>query len=461
MTVHKETFISLLDRNRVSDRREDLLEYGRDWTRQQAPDPCLILFPKTSDEVQKIVSYCCEHNIKIVPSGGRTGLAAAAVAANQEVVVSFQKMDHIISVDIESGSIDVEAGAILENVQKTAAENGMFFPMDFAARGSCQIGGCISTNAGGLKVIKYGMMRDLVLGIEVVTPAGGILHLNSNLHKNNSGYDLKQFFIGAEGTLGLITKATLKIVPKPKNLQLALMATDNFAAILEILKSAKLKSLDITAFEFFTKPCLQAVLNHAHNCRNPFAEIYPLYVMLEIDCGDRADDLQYFAESVEPLILDGALSLNHQTFRELWAYRENIPETIPKLGQVHKNDIAVPISSMPSFIMKLEKMVSEKYSAFQVLLFGHIGDGNIHVNIIDKTRMPMAEFTKITDELDMEMCRLIKSCQGSISAEHGIGLLKKKLMHLHRNPEEIQMMKHIKSVFDPKNICNPGKIIDL
>lgn len=461
MTEHKEKFISILEKNRVSDRSEDLLEYGRDWTRKHTPDPCIILFPKTADEVQQIVSYCYEHNIKIVPSGGRTGLAAAAVARNKEVVVSFKKMDQIRSIDIESGSVVVEAGAILENVQKAVSDNGMFFPMDFAARGSCQIGGCISTNAGGLKVIKYGMMRDLVLGLEVVTPTGNRLRLNSNVHKNNSGYDLKQFFIGAEGTLGLITEATLKIVPKPKNLQIALLATDNFTTILEILKSAKLKSLDITAFEFFTKPCLQAVLDHVHHCRNPFAEIYPLYVMLEIDCGDRAEDLQYFVESVEHLILDGTLSLNHQTFKELWAYRENIPETILKLGQIHKNDIAVPISSMPSFIMKLEKMIFEKYSAFQVLLFGHIGDGNIHVNIIDTTRMPMEAFTKITDELDMEMCRLIKSYHGSISAEHGIGLLKKKLMHLYRNPEEIQMMKNIKSVFDPTNICNPGKIIDI
>lgn len=461
MTIHKDKFISFLDEGRVSDKTEDLLEYGRDWTRSHEPDPSLILFPKTTEEVQDIVSFCYVHTIKIVPSGGRTGLAAAAVATNQEIVVSFQKMDQIMPIDIESGSIEVEAGAILENVQKAAAAAGMYFPLDFAARGSCQIGGCISTNAGGLKVIKYGMTRELVLGLEIVTPTGQILHLNSNLHKNNSGFDLKQFFIGAEGTLGLITRATLKIVPKPKNLQLALLATDRFSTILDILKAAKLNSLDITAFEFFTKSCMEALLTHVHDCRNPFEKTHAFYVLIETDGGNRSEELQNFVESIEHLIVDGTLALNQRTFKELWSYRENIPETILKLGNVHKNDIAVPISSMPSFITDLEKVIHDKYSAFRVLLFGHIGDGNIHVNVIDESRMLWDAFRNITDELDIEMCKLIKPYNGSISAEHGIGLLKKKLMHSYRNPEEIQMMKQIKSVLDPKNICNPGKIIDI
>lgn len=461
MTHHKTKFISFLDDNRVTDRPEDLIEYGHDWTRVYNPDPALILFPKTTGEVLNIVSYCYAENIKIVPSGGRTGLAAAAVARKKEVVVSFSKMNRILNVDIESGSVDVEAGAILENVQKAATESDMYFPLDFAARGSCQIGGCISTNAGGLKVLKYGMMRELVLGLEIVTPTGQVLYLNSNLHKNNSGFDLKQFFIGAEGTLGLITRATLKIVPKPRNLQLALLAVENFSDILSIFKEAKLKSLDLTAFEFFTKPCLEAVLAYGPHGRNPFNKLFPFYVLIEIDAGEKPEALQSFLASIEHRMADAALAVNPATFKELWSYRENIPETLLKLGNVHKNDIAVPISSMPSFVKDLEQIIRAHYGAFQVLLFGHIGDGNIHVNIIDPHRMPMEEFINRTDVLDTEMCRLIKSYQGSISAEHGIGLLKKNLLQRSRNAEEIQMMKRIKSIFDPKNICNPGKIVDI
>jgi FAD/FMN-containing dehydrogenase len=461
MNATKEYFNSILSPDRVSDDPGDLLNFGRDWTRMHKPDPALILFPKTTDEVRHIAAYCYDQGIAIVPSGGRTGLAAAAVAANKEVVVSFDKMNRIIKIDIESGSVDVEAGAVLENIQSSVAETGMYFPLDFAARGSCQIGGCISTNAGGLKVIKYGMTRELVLGLEIVTPTGNILYLNSNLHKNNSGYDLKQYFIGAEGTLGLITKATLKIVPKPKDLQLALLAVDRFQTILEILRKAKLQSLDITAFEFYTGKCMEAVLAHSANARNPLSSKFSFYILIEIDGRNDSQALQSFVESIETMIADGTIAMDTKTFKELWSYRENISETLFKIGQLHKNDIAVPISSMPSFISDLENLIQQKYSEFETFLFGHIGDGNIHVNVVDRNKIPVDDFKNTTDALDMEMGRLIKKYDGSISAEHGIGLLKKKLLYLHRSPEEIQMMKHIKSILDPKNICNPGKIIDL
>jgi FAD/FMN-containing dehydrogenase len=461
MRAHKQHFIKILGVERVSDDPGDLANYGKDWTKIYSPDPSLILFPKTTDEVRQIAVYCYANDLPMVPSGGRTGLAAAVVATHKEIVVSFGKMNNISNIDVESGSVDVEAGAVLENIQNAVAATGMYFPLDFGARGSCQIGGCISTNAGGLKVIKYGMTRELVLGLEIVTPQGEVLNLNSNLHKNNSGYDLKQYFIGAEGTLGLITKATLKIVPKPKQLQLALMAVESFTFILGLLKEAKLRSLDITAFEFFTGECMNEVLKNSRDLHDPFSLPYPFYVLLEIDGGMDSAALQNFMEAVEPRLLDGTLALDQKTFRSLWSYRESITETITKLGNLHKNDIAVPISSMPSFVADLEALINQKYSNFRVFLFGHIGDGNIHVNIVDEKRMPPDDFRKITDELDIEMCRLIKSYDGSISAEHGIGLLKKKLLNMHRSSEEIRMMRSLKSVFDPKNLCNPGKIIDL
>ena len=366
-------------------------------------------------------------------------------------------MNRIKDIDVESGSIDLEVGAVLENVQKAVAEAGMYFPLDFAARGSCQIGGCISTNAGGLKVIKYGMTRELVLGLEAVTPTGKILHLNSNLHKNNSGYDLKQFFIGTEGTLGLITKATLKIVPKPKDLQLALLAVDRFATILEILKQAKLSSLDITAFEFFTDKCMEVVLTHNGNVRNPLTSKYPFYVLIEIDGGHNKEAIQTFVGSIEPLITDGTLAMDQKTFKELWSYRENISETLFKVGQLHKNDIAVPISSMPSFITDLEKLIQEKYSAFEIFLFGHIGDGNIHVNLMVDRAVKGID-ARAEAALD-DLFRQILAWGGSITGEHGIGLAKRRWWSEAADAPVRELHRTVKRALDPRGILNPGKFL--
>jgi FAD/FMN-containing dehydrogenase len=459
MKIEKKDFVRFIEKDRILDDPENCAEFGRDRTKIHKPDPSLILFPKTVEEIQKVVRYCSDQGIAIVPSGGRTGYAAAAVAANKEVVISMNKMDRILNIDIESGSVAMEAGAILENVQKAVVEQGMYFPLDFAARGSCQIGGCLSTNAGGLKVIKYGMTRELALGLEVVTPTGEILNLNSNLHKNNSGYDLKHFFIGAEGTLGLITKATMKIVPPPQNLRVTLLAVRSFTEILNVLKLAKLSALDITAFEFFTRPCLDAVLSHIPSLRDPFSEMYPFYLVLEID--DATGTLDNFLERLidAGAIANGISASGAKEFRDVWSLRESISESLSMLGQVHKNDIAVPVSSMPSFVNALEKLIAEKYTGFEVLLFGHIGDGNIHVNAIDRNGMAAEAFQEATERLDMDMCTLIKNFSGSISAEHGIGLLKKKLLHLQRSREEIALMRKVKAALDPKNICNPGKIL--
>lgn len=459
---HKHRLTDIFGADRVKDDADSFATYGTDRTRVFPPKPSFIVFPKTVDEIRTLVRYCNEHKLAIVPSGGRTGYAGAAVAYKGEIVVSLNKMDRIISIDMESGSVDVEAGAILENVQKAVAEKGLYFPLDFAARGTAQIGGCISTNAGGIKVIKYGMTRELVLGLEAVTANGEVMNLNSNLHKNNSGYDLKQFFIGAEGTLGIITKATMKIVSPPKHLQVALLACADFDAVIRIIRQARLASLDITAFEFFTEPCLKAVLAHVTTLKNPFPTTYPFYALLEIDTGNDSSGFENLLAgwSESGLILDGTLAMNSQQFRDLWALREYISESISMLGNVHKNDIAVPIGSMPDFVRQLEKTIVEKYNRFEVLLFGHIGDGNIHVNVIDRSRMPWNEFLPVTEELDNAMCELIRSFGGSVSAEHGIGLLKRRLLKMQRSPQEIEWMKRIKHSIDPNNIFNPGKIIE-
>jgi hypothetical protein len=457
---YRQLFQTILPDERIADEPDQLTEYGKDRTKVIQPDPAVIVFPKTTEEVQSIVRLCYERQIPIVPSGGRTGYAGAAVAPDKEVVISFDKMHRLVNIDIESGSVEVESGMILENLQQLVAEQGMMMPLDFAARGSCQIGGCISTNAGGLKVLKYGMTRNLVLGLEVIIKNGEILQLNSNLQKNNAGYDLNQLFIGAEGTLGIITKAILKIVPKPRQLQLALITVNQFNEIIPILREAKLQSLDITAFEFFTKDGLSAVLAHMPSCRNPFDAFYPYYILIEIDGGDNSDRLMNFIETLaeQERITDGTIASGSQQFRDLWGLRENISESISMLGNVHKNDIAVPVSSMSRFIPEFELLVRDHYAQFNVLYFGHIGDGNIHVNVIDPSGMDINQFESMARELDEKMCRLIGLYGGSISAEHGIGLLKKHLLPFQRDLLQIETMKIIKECFDPKGLFNPGKI---
>ncbi len=457
---YRSLFQSILPDDRISDDPGQLTEYGKDRTKVIPPDPSVILFPKTTEEVQSIVRLCYEHRIPMVPSGGRTGYAAAAVASDKEAVVSFEKMNRLIDIDIESGIAEAEAGMILENFQRLVEDQGMMLPLDFAARGSCQIGGCVATNAGGLKVLKYGMTRNLVTGLEVVIKNGERLQLNARLQKNNAGYDLNQLFIGSEGTLGFITKAVLKIVPRPTQLQLALLTVHEFSEIIPLFREAKLQSLDVTAFEFFTQEGLSAVLGHMASCRDPFDSTYPYYVLIEIDGGDNPDRLMNFMETLadKERIADGTIASGSQQFRDLWALRENISESISMLGNVHKNDISVPVSSMSRFIPEFEALVRDQYAEFKMLYFGHIGDGNIHVNVIDPTGMEIGRFEAAARELDMKMCRLIGSYGGSISAEHGIGLLKKHLLPFQRDRLQIETMKKIKECFDPEGLFNPGKI---
>lgn len=439
-----------------------LTEYGRDRTREHRPQPSVVVFPRRTEEVQEIVRWCYRSGVAMVASGGRTGYAGAAVATQGEVVVSVARMNEISPLDVQSASIGMQAGAILENVQKTVAQGGMYFPLDFAARGSAQIGGCISTNAGGIKVLKYGMTRELVLGLQAVIADGQLLDLNSNLHKNNSGYDLKQFFIGSEGTLGIITNAIMKVVSPPARLRTALISMSSFPKILDILSHARLRGMDVTAFEFFTDACLDAVLAHKAASRKPFQTPSPYYVLIEIDEGRQEGELEVFVESVADAVEidDATIASGSQSERLLWSYRESISESISMLGNVHKNDIALPIPRMPIFMDDLETMIRSRYGSFETLIFGHIGDGNLHINVVDRHAMDPVDFIRITDELDVFMCDLVKKHAGSISAEHGIGLLKKKLLHRYRPPLDIALMKTIKRSLDPSNLFNPGKIID-
>ncbi|MCB0280426.1 MAG: FAD-binding oxidoreductase, partial [Calditrichaeota bacterium] len=419
----------------------------------------LVLLPKSVSEISKILSTCNQHSLKVIPSGGRTGLSGSATALNEEIVISMEKMNRIIEIDPIGSTITVEAGAILQDVQEATKAENLYFPLDFAAKGSCQIGGCLSTNAGGVKVLKYGMTRDIVMGIEVVLANGEILDLNKKLVKDNSGYKLEQLFIGAEGTLGIISKATFKCMPIPQNLNLLYLGVERFQNVSDIYSMVKKSGLDLTAFEFLTDIGVQSVLQAMPQTRQGLSEIYPFQVLIEVNEKNQ-ETLEKLLEDLSGsgLIEDAAISHNSEMFRDLWTIREAVSDSLYLLGNVHANDVSIPVASLSAFLDDFEALMKTNYQAFTLGVFGHIGDGNLHIYIIDKNRGPREEFETSCHQLDKELFALVQLYDGSISAEHGIGLLKKDSLHFRRSTLEIELMRQIKSVFDPKGILNPGKI---
>lgn len=435
----------------------EIKNYGQDWLKLYDPKAIVLLFPKTTEDVKNIVLWANEHKVGLVPSGGRTGLSGGAAALNNEALVSFEKMNKISEFNEDDLSISCEAGAITKEIQNLALEKGYFFPVDFAATGSSQIGGNIATNAGGINVIRYGMFRQWVSSLEVVTGEGEVLVLNKGLDKNNTGYDLRHLFVGSEGTLGFITKATLKVTKPPRSPQVFLMACNSPENILEILKA--FRSLTLNAFEMFSDLGLTYVMKHT-SLPAPFAERHPVYVVIDFESTDGQEDkaLEIFENLMnEGFVTDGVLSQNQTQYKELWSYRENISESISS-EKPYKNDVSVKTSKIPEFIKATELYIAKEFPNSEVVWFGHIGDGNLHINILKPKEMDKEDFKVICAQKSPTLFSKILEFEGSISAEHGVGILKKDYLHYSRSIEEILLLKKIKKIFDPNGIMNPGKI---
>jgi FAD/FMN-containing dehydrogenase len=434
----------------------ELQEYGKDWTKVWEPKPSVVCFPRSTEEVSKLLKLASSLEIPVVPSGGRTGLAGGAVAANGEIVLSLTRMRRIDPVDELGATVRVQAGAITEVVHQHCEEHGLTWPVDFASKGSSQIGGNIATNAGGVKVIKYGLTRQWVLGLEVVLADGTILELNGALEKNNTGIDLRQLFIGSEGTLGIITEATLKLAPVPKKLDVFLFAVADLAGVLRLFRKVRSNKIPLSAYEFFTDKCLSRLLKH-RAARAPFERSYSHYVLVEVDGGE---DLDGFLASLfeEGLVEDGVMAQHGGEAKQLWTLREGISESLSATGLPHKNDIALPIAELESFVTAFEAGMADRYPGWEICLFGHIGDGNLHVNIMKPDSMSKSDFLAKTHEADALLFDLVKALHGSISAEHGVGLLKRDFLSYSRTPAEIALMRATKAAFDPKGLLNPGKV---
>ena len=439
----------------------DLDTYGRDWTRIYTPEPVAIVLPKTTEQVQALVRFANDNRVALVPSGGRTGLSAGAVAANGEVVVAFDSMNQILNFSASDRMVRCQAGVVTEQLQNFAEEKDLFYPVDFASAGSSQLGGNLSTNAGGIKVIRYGMSRDWVAGLKVVTGKGDILELNKDLAKNNTGYDLRHLFIGAEGTLGFITEATMKLSRPPQNLTVMVLGLADLTNTMDVLQTFQ-KKLDLTAYEFFSHQAMGHVLAHGQ-VQAPFETKAPYYALLEFEAvSDQVmdDAMGLFEQCVENgWVLDGVISQSETQARNLWQLRERISESIAPRTP-YKNDLSVVVSKVPGFLREIDALVSEQYPDFEIIWFGHIGDGNLHLNILKPEDMAKEDFFDKCQQVNKWVFEIVQRYNGSVSAEHGVGMTKKAYLEYTRSAAEIAYLKGIKQVFDPNGVINPGKIFD-
>lgn len=438
----------------------DLAHYGVDWTRRWTPAPLAIALPASIEEVQATMRWAHAQGVAVVPSGGRTGLSGGAVAANGELVLSLQRMNRVLGFTAADRLLTVEAGIALEAVQEAAREHGLQYPVDFAARGSCSIGGNIATNAGGIRVVRYGNTREWVAGVKLVTATGELLDLNRGLVKNSSGYDLRHLVVASEGTLGVIVEATLRLTDPPPDTRVMLLALPSFDVLMEVFQALRAR-LPLEAFEFFTDRALHHTV--AHGAQAPFESVYPYYVVAEFASAGEAGEvalLSAFEYCMEQgWVEDGVISHGDAQAAALWRLREGITESLaPHVP--YKNDVSVRVSEMPAFLAHTQALLAAEYPQFDVVWFGHIGDGNLHINVLKPSDMDNADFVIECERVTKLLAAALAEHGGSISAEHGIGLVKKPYLGSTRSLEEIAVMRGIRHALDPAGILNPGKLFD-
>jgi len=431
---------------------EDTRPYFTDWRRQySAPAECVVR-PGTTAEVSRVVALCAREGVAVVPQGGNTGLVGGSVptGARREVVVALGRMNRIRDLDALNDTMTVEAGCVLAAVQRAAENAGRLFPLSLAAEGSCQIGGNLSTNAGGVNVLRYGNAREQVLGLEVVLPDGRVWDGLRALRKDNTGYDLKHLFLGAEGTLGVITAAVLRLYPLPTARATAWIAIASPQEAVELLARLRGRLGDrLSAFELVSRACLEAVLAHVPGSRDPLPQRHPWYILTDVTDSGPAEPLRTL---VEQALQDNeaVLAQNEEQSRQLWRIRESIPEA--QFTNV-KHDISVAVSRTPEFIERAGRALEKAFPDAQPYVFGHVGDGNLHYNIgpealVAQRAAVSAVVYQVVDELG-----------GSISAEHGLGQLKRETIREHKQPLEIELMRSLKRALDPAGLMNPGKVI--
>lgn len=460
----------LLGPKQFLDKQEDMAPHLSSWRGGYTGKAALVALPTSTEQVSEIVKLCAKANIAVVPQGGNTGLVGGAVPDNSgnSILLNLSKMNRVRALDAVNFTVTAEAGVILESLQNTCADKGFLFPLSMASEGSAEVGGFVSTNAGGTAVLKYGTTRELVLGVEVVLPNGEIWHGLNGLRKNNTGYDLKQLFIGAEGTLGIVTAATLKLFPLPRQVETAFVGVPSIKDAVDVFGLLKKEAGEaLGAFECISDAAMRLVLKHVPEARLPLATTAPYYLLIELSSPSEKMSLR---ESLEAALSDAiergsatdgviATSLTHA--KSFWHIRETISEAEKKEGKGLHFDISVPISNVSGFITNANAEITKQFPDAIILPFGHIGDGNIHYNLCFRNDTAAAKtFIATKDTLKKTVYAILAQHHGSISAEHGVGVERKQDLLTVKDATSLALMRTLKKAIDPKNLMNPGKMLD-
>jgi FAD/FMN-containing dehydrogenase len=438
----------------------DVAPYLREWRNRWVGETPLLLCPGSTDEVAAIMRACHAADVGVVPQGGNTGLVGGQIprAGQGEVLISLRRMNRIRRIDPVDGSVTAEAGCTLAAVQAAAAGADRLFPLSLAAEGTCQIGGNLSTNAGGIHVLRYGNARDLVLGLEVVNPDGSVWNGLRALRKDNTGYDLKHLFLGAEGTLGIITAAVLKLFPRHRQVETILAAVPNLEAAVALLSFVRDASHDaVLAFELICRTAMEFVTRNVPGTTNPLTAPAPWYVLFDLTSSRSIAEETVAAAQTAGLVTDAVLAASAAQATALWRLREAISESQKPEGASIKHDISVPVSRIPTLVEKVLAAAPTVIPGIRPVPFGHVGDGNLHFNFSQPIGMDPKAFMARGEDLHLVVHDLTVAEGGSISAEHGIGLAKRDEIQRYKTPVELALMRAIKTALDPKGIMNPGK----
>ena len=444
---------------------EDWAPFVREWRQRWNGRPAMVVAPADAREAAQIVRLCARERIGVTPQGGNTGLVGGQIALNGEILVSMKRMRKIRDAAPLDNTLTVDAGVTLAEAQAAAAGVDRLFPLSIGSEGSCQIGGVISTNAGGVNVLRYGNTRDLVLGIEAVLPNGEIWNGLKRLRKDNTGYDLKQLFIGGEGTLGIVTGAVLKLFPRPRERATAFIGLASPDAALALLSRAQGASGgNVTSFELLSRFSIELLLKHIPNTRDPLGAACPWYALVEFSSG-RAGALRAEVEAIlaDALdageILDATIAENETQAAAFWHMRHAMSEAMRPEGAQAKYDVSAPVASVPAFLRDADAAVEAICPGARIIAFGHMGDGNIHYDVLQAPGASAADFARAQAALEEAVYDVIDRHQGSISAEHGVGLARRDDIARRKQPAEIAMMRAVKAALDPAGIMNPGKML--
>ena len=458
---------SIVGEKNIITNQKELEKFNKDWRKFYNNKSLCVVFPKNTSVLKKIVNYCFKENLKIVPQGGNTSLTGASVPSynNKEIIINFSKMNKILEIDKSNLTILVESGLVLDDLKEYLDKQNLYFPINLSSSGSCMVGGNIATNAGGINALKYGSMKDNVIGLEIISGDGSILTSLSKMKKNNKGYDLKSIICNSEGTLGLISKALLKIYPKPLDNFTFFAAYKNLNVCIESFKEIRDLYYDkLESAELIPNLSFEICLKNKFIKKHFFEKEFPWYVIFRLNLYENKINFQKIFEeqfgllssNVSDILIPNSIDQE----KKIWKFRDDLVEAYKIDGKIITNDISIPINKMEEFFNIAEDNIKKILPNIQLHPFGHLGDGNIHFNMIIPEVSSNESYIKMRDYIYLYINDLVESFEGSFSAEHGIGQIKKKSLLKFKSKYEIDLMKNIKKVFDPKKILNPGKIFD-